>query len=238
MSLIRYMFLRGYAVCDKSLFLKMLLIVFGLTFGASLALANDPAGDSSKSEKASGAEENVHIGHANAGPDLNKPEDFKWDLSLYTFVVFLLLVGVLGKFAWGPIVQGLEKREHGIASQIESAEKANQHAQELLADYEKKLATAQEQVKAMHDDARKVAETTKQSILTEAKAGAEAERDRAVKDIELATDKALKELAEKSANLAVDLAGKIVKAKLTASDHSKLIQEAVAKFPQTTPGRN
>ena len=201
----------------------------------ALLLAAPVAAENSNEPK---VESHEHIGHANAGPELNKPEEYKWDLSLYTFVVFLLLMGILAKFAWGPIAAGLEKREHGIAEQIEAAEEANKEAHGLLAQYEKKLAAAQDQVRAMIEQARQDGESNKQAILAEAKAGAEAEKMRAVRDIELATDKALKDLAERSANLAVELAGKIVKAKLSAADHSKLIQDAVAKFPNATPSRN
>jgi F-type H+-transporting ATPase subunit b len=88
------------------------------------------------------------------------------------------------------------------------------------------------------EEARRDAEHTKQSILAEAKAGAEAERARALHDIESATDAALKTLAERSAELAIDLAGKILQTKLTPDDHQRLIQEAMAKFPETTPSAN
>ena len=88
------------------------------------------------------------------------------------------------------------------------------------------------------EEARRDAEHTKQAILAEAKAGAEAERNRALQDIETATDQALKSLAERSAELAVELAGKILQSKLSAADHARLIQEAMAKFPQSTASSN
>ena len=71
-----------------------------------------------------------------------------------------------------------------------------------------------------------------------AKAGADAERVRALRDIESAADAAVKSLAERSTELAVELAGKIVQSKLTKDDHARLIEEAMAKFPTATPSTN
>jgi len=197
------------------------VMVFGLiaTYGVAGALANSDA-------PAKDADKSTHP----AAEDKPNPMAINPDLAVYTGVVFVVLMLVLSKFAWGPIAAGLEKREHAIAENIDAAERANKEAHEVLGEYEKKLATAQEQVKAMIEEARRDATATKETILAEAKAAAQAEKDRAVREVEMATDKALKELAEKSANIAVDLAGRIVQQKLTANDHAKLIQDAVGKF--------
>jgi len=179
-----------------------------------------------------------HIGTANAGPNLEKPEEIKSDLAFFTFVVFLVLLAILWKFAWGPIIQALERREQAVADHIAQAERNHEQAKLLLAQYEQKLADAANEVRALMEEARRDAEHTKQSILAEAKAGAEAEKARALRDIEAATDSAMETLAQKSAQLAVDLAGKIVRAQLTQADHAKLIQDAIGKFPAAAPGQN
>ncbi|MGC4003522.1 MAG: hypothetical protein QM811_10455 [Pirellulales bacterium] len=111
-------------------------------------------------------------------------------------------------------------------------------ARAMLADYENKLSGAAEQVKAMLDEAKRDADTTKAGIIAEAKAAAEAEQQRAVRDIRAATDGALKELAEKSADLAVDLAGKMLQAKMTKDDHARLVQDGVSKFIAGGPSKN
>ena len=179
-----------------------------------------------------------HIGTANAGPNLEKPEEIKSDLAFFTFVVFLVLLAILWKFAWGPIIQALERREQAVADHIAQAERNHEQAKLLLAQYEQKLADAANEVRALLEEARRDAEHTKQSILAEAKAGAEAEKARALRDIESATDAAMETLAERSAQLAVDLAGKIVRAQLSQADHAKLIQDAIGKFPAAAPGQN
>ena len=135
-------------------------------------------------------------------------------------------------------MQALEGREQNIANHIADAERIHQEAKALLAQYEQKLAAAASEVREMMEQARRDAELARQTILAEAKAGAEAERVRALHEIESATDAALESLSERSAQLAVELAGKILKFKLTSDDHARLVQEALAKFPAAASSAN
>ena len=159
------------------------------------------------------------------------------DLALWTLGVFVVLLAVLWKFAWGPILAGLEKREHAIAHEIADAKHQHEEANALVAKYESRLAAAGDEVRALLDEGRRDAEQAKQAILAEAKSAAEAERLRALREIESATDGALRSLAERSAQLAVELAGKIVRRNLTSADHARLVDEAVEKFT-VTPSQN
>jgi F-type H+-transporting ATPase subunit b len=160
----------------------------------------------------------------------SNPLEWKTDLALWTGVVFLLLATILWKFAWKPIAEGLDKRERNVADQIAQAEAANQQAQQILADYQRKLAAAQDQVRGILDQGRKNAEHLGRQLIDKAKEDAQSEYQRAVQQIDAATAAAIKELANQSATLAVELAGKIVRAKLNASDHARLIEQAVAGF--------
>lgn len=160
------------------------------------------------------------------------------DLAIWTFVVFIVLLLVLSKFAWGPIVEALENREKGIADNIAAAEATKEEARRLLADYERKLADASNEVRELLEEARRDAEHTKGQILAEAKAAAEAEHRRATREVNSAKDVALHAIAEAGADMAVDLASRIVKKQLNAADHTQLIREAVAQFPQTKPSEN
>ncbi len=178
---------------------------------------------------APGAAEHGDAGHAAATPN---PLRWKTDLALWTLVVFLVLFTVLYKFAWGPIATGLDKREHRIAEHVAAAEKAHRDAQDMLAQYDRKLTSVQDEVRAILDEARRDAEHTGQQIRAQAQSEGEAFKARAEREIDTATQQALRSLAEQAANLAVDLAGKIVKTRLTAADHAGLIADAVAKFPE------
>jgi len=165
-------------------------------------------------------------------------QEIKGDLAIWTAAVFLVLLLILWKFAWKPLAQGLDKRERGINEQIAQAEQANQQARDLLAHYEQKLAGSQEQVRAILEQARRDAEQVGRDMLEKAKGEARAEHQRALRQIETATAVALKELAELSATLAVELAGKIVHAQLNPQDHAQLIEQAVADFGREAPSRN
>jgi F-type H+-transporting ATPase subunit b len=196
----------------------------------SVARAADPP-EHVLAEAAAGAAD-----HETHGPA--SPLDFKSDLAIWTAVLFLLLFLVLRKFAWKPIAAALDAREHHIAEGISAAERANAEGRRLLAEYQAKLATAHEEVRAILDEARRDAEHTQQEILARARAEAEIERNRAKAEIELAASQALKDIAHRSADLAVNLAGKIVRAQLTAADHARLIEESLAGFADGDPRRN
>jgi F-type H+-transporting ATPase subunit b len=157
-------------------------------------------------------------------------QNFQTNLALWTAVVFLCLLAVLWKFAWGPLAAALDRREKGIADQIADAEAANQKAKDVLADYEQKLADAKNEVRGIVEQGRRDAEKLGRELLDKAKEEASAEHARAVKQIEAAADAAVKGLADRSAAMAVDLAGKIVSAKLNPADHAQLIEQAVGGF--------
>ncbi|MBN1589973.1 MAG: F0F1 ATP synthase subunit B [Pirellulales bacterium] len=184
-----------------------------------------------RSELAGGRKEMTAEGHKASGTG---PLDWQNDLALWTGIIFLVLLLVLWKFAWGPIADGLAKREKGIANQISEAEQANNDARRLLAEYQQKLAMAAEDVRKMSEQGRRDAEQSGRQIVEAARGDARAEHERALAEIDQATNNALAELAQRSAQLAVELAGKIVKAELRPSDHVELVQQAVAGFTKTS----
>lgn len=169
-------------------------------------------------------------GHGAAAGKPNPLVPDKPDLAVWTGVVFLALLAVLWKFAWGPIIEGLDKREKSVADRIAQADEANRQAQELLAQYERKLAESRDEVRAILDEARRAAEQSGRDLLERAKQEAAAERQRALRQIDSATAAALKELADRGAELALDLAGRIVGAELNPQQHTALVERAVADF--------
>ncbi|MBN2578250.1 MAG: ATP synthase F0 subunit B [Pirellulales bacterium] len=184
------------------------------------------------------AEEDAHAG-SEAG-DIQSPvplrwEDVKTDLALWTGVVFLLLLLALSPL-WKQILQGLDKREKGIADQIDQAEQANRQAQERLEEYEKRLAAAGEEVRALIEQGRRDAEKAGQELIEKAREESKLEQARSLRQIESAEAAALKNLADRSAALALDLAGRIVHAKLSRKDHEALIEQAVSRFAESSSG--
>lgn len=153
------------------------------------------------------------------------------DLLLYTVAVFLLLLAILGKFAWKPIIEAVDKRERLVADQLAAAQAAQEQAQRQLAEHQAKLAGATEEIRQMLDQARREADHQKQQIVASAQQAAADEKKRAVGEITAAKNAALRELAERSVDSALGLAGKIVRRQLQPGDHAELVQEALREFP-------
>lgn len=162
--------------------------------------------------------------------DFESPAWFQTDLAVWSFAVFLALLALLTKFAWKPIMGGLEKREQGIAQQIADTKAANAEARHLLAAYERRLAEASDEVRGMLEEARRDADSARQSIVAEARKAAEEERARATHEIQLAKDDALSQIAEKAGQLAVEVAGKFLREKLGQDDQARLVRESVASM--------
>ena len=178
-----------------------------------------------------------HSGDEAAGHGNTDPLEVKKDLAIWTAVVFLMVMAILWKFAWGPIAEGLDKREQGIADDISAAEKSNADARELLQQYQDKLTASEEEIRQMIEAGKRDAEKIGDGIVEKARAEADADKRRALEEIDLATAGALKDLAQRSASLAVDLAGKIVSQKLDRKAHSSIIEKAVSRFSDT-PSKN
>ncbi|HCW77579.1 MAG TPA: F0F1 ATP synthase subunit B, partial [Gemmatimonadetes bacterium] len=71
--------------------------------------------------------------------------DINTGLSFWTLVVFAILVLILGKYAWGPILAAVDAREKGIQTALDEAAERNQEAEKLLANYKENLADARRQ---------------------------------------------------------------------------------------------
>ncbi|MDO4574350.1 MAG: F0F1 ATP synthase subunit B [Planctomycetia bacterium] len=170
-------------------------------------------------------------GHGEAGGNpLNPLEGIRADLALWTCVTFLVVLGILWKFAWAPIMEGLDKREGYVLAQRSDAEKANEDAKSLLAEYRAQLAQAKSEIQQMRAEAAVNAEKAATLLMNKAKADIQNERKAASAEIASAKIQAQKELAATSAKLAVELAGTILKKDLDMASHRKLIDQTVAKF--------
>jgi len=137
---------------------------------------------------------------------------------------------VLKKFAWPQITEALEERERKIAATIADANAKLEDAKKLYAEHEAKLTAAAGEVRALLDEARRDAEVTKKGIEAEGQKVAKEELDRALREIHRARDAAVQDLAVSSANVAIDLAQKIIREKLTPETNNQIVRDAIAKL--------
>jgi F-type H+-transporting ATPase subunit b len=165
-------------------------------------------------------------------PSLN-PMEFFSNTAFWTLVIFLAVVAILYKFAFGPIAKALDEREQGILGNIAAAQKQNDDAKELLKQYQAKLDASKEEVRQILESAKKDAARQADDIVTKARDAAGLERDRAMKEIESATTSALQSIAERSATLATNLAGKMIRAEVKPEQHRNLIDAALQEFTRS-----
>ena len=148
--------------------------------------------------------------------------------ALWTLVIFGVLVWVLGRYAWGPILRGLQGRENYIRQALEKAKADREAGEALLRDYEAKLATARAEVEGMLEEARRDAEALRQREEERTREEAEQMIARARREIEVATETAVKELYTHAGRLATDAAGRILQREIKGEDHQRLIDESIA----------
>jgi len=158
------------------------------------------------------------------------PMDWASNTAIWTLAIFLVVVTILYKFAFGPIAKALDEREQGILNNIASAQKQKEDAKELLKQYQQKLDDSREEVRQIIENAKKDAQRQAEDIVAKARGAAGLERDRAMREIEGATASALQSIAEQSATLATNLAGKMIRAEVKPEQHRNLINAALQEF--------
>lgn len=148
--------------------------------------------------------------------------------ALWTLVIFVVVLVVLGKFAWGPILGALQKREDFIRESLDKAKRDRDEAEARLKEYADRLAQARAEASALVDEGRRDADAVKRRIEEEARQEAEKIVARGKREIEIATDTALQEIYSLASRLTTEVASKVVGRELTPQDHERLIAESIA----------
>ena len=144
--------------------------------------------------------------------------------TLYTLITFVLLLLILWKFAWGPIVKGLEAREEKIHGAIEQAQRDREQAEKLLKEYEKKLTTASQEISERLTKADKEAQARIDQAKTEATEEGNKLLARAKEEIEAQKQKVSAELRAEVAELASSIASAAIGESFAKEDHLRIIQ--------------
>jgi F-type H+-transporting ATPase subunit b len=152
------------------------------------------------------------------------------DLGIWTLVVFLLLMFILKKFAWGPMLEGLHKRETNIRAAIDEATRTRDDAKRIQGELQKQMDNAAGRVRELLDEARKDAQQLKEDMTASARKEIQEERDRQRREIEMAKDQALQQIWQESAQLATMISSKAIRRQLTVEDHRRLVDEALGEL--------
>lgn len=159
------------------------------------------------------------------------------EVSLWTILVFLILMSVLRKYAWAPIRDGLDKREQALAKDKYDAEQARREAALLREQLQAEMARANETIRQMVEKARQDAQQTAAEELARGKAELAAERQRLHREIRIAEDDALNNIWGQSVQLATLISSKAIRKQLGDGDHRAELDGALAEFKSAARSR-
>lgn len=152
--------------------------------------------------------------------------DFSFGLFFWQIIILLVVIFLLGKFAWKPIVEALEAREEGIADALAAAENAKREMANLKTDNERLLKEARAERDAMIKEAREMKET----LITEAKEEAQAQGEKMISQAKAAIESekqaALNILKNQVSSLSIEIAEKLMKDQLENKEaQTKLVEK-------------
>lgn len=146
---------------------------------------------------------------------------------VFQLLMFLILLALLKKYAWGPLMGIMQAREEHIANEIEEAEKSRAEAKKLLEEQRSLLKEARTEAQSLIDNAKKQGEVQREEIISLARQEAERVKESAKLEIEQEKEKAVSEIREQVATLSVLIASKIIEKELSVEDQEKLINEYI-----------
>jgi len=147
--------------------------------------------------------------------------------AIWTLAIFLLVVTILGKFAWGPVLALLQEREKFIHKSLADAKRDREEAEARLKEYAAKIQAARAESAALVDEARRDAERLREDLKQRARTEADGMIQNAERQISLQTQRAIQEIRREAVDLSVAIASKIIQRNLTKEDNQRLIDEAI-----------
>jgi F-type H+-transporting ATPase subunit b len=176
---------------------------------------------------------------AESAGDQQQETLFSGDLGnvFWTGLIFVGLLVVLGKYAWRPMLDALNRREQFIRETIQTAQKDRAEAERLMAEYRQMMARSNQEAQAIIERGRQDAEVVRQQLHKQAQAEADQMIERARQEIGLTRQSALQDLQNLAADLSVEVAGKIIQRSLTDADQQRLVAESLKELAATDNGR-
>ena len=154
-------------------------------------------------------------------------------LFFWTIAVFLVLLFLLRKFAWGPLLAALEERQAGIRKSLDDADEARRELAEVQTKASALIGKARMEADAILSEARADGVRIRQELRDLAQKEAEAITRNAQQQIQLERDRAVTELRQEAVDLSVLIASKLVRRNLTREDNAALIEDALQQVDST-----
>jgi F-type H+-transporting ATPase subunit b len=148
-------------------------------------------------------------------------------LFIWTIVTFLVLLALLARFAWRPLLDALETRQNAIRKSLDDAQHARQELERLNAESAQIIAKGRVEADAIIAQSRSDGERLREEIRQKARAEADNIVRNAERQIQLETTRALEQLRHEAVDLSVAIASKIIQRNLSKDDNARLIDEAL-----------
>ncbi|MBI4617313.1 MAG: F0F1 ATP synthase subunit B [Planctomycetes bacterium] len=150
--------------------------------------------------------------------------------TVWTWITFAVVLAVLWKFAWNPLLSSLDARSARIKADLDAAEKERSDAEGLRRQYEERIAQADRDAAAIVADGKADAEVTAKEILEGARKEAEAIKARANREIDQAKMRALVEVWTQGADLSCRIASRVLERAVAPDDHRRLIDDTIEEY--------
>jgi F-type H+-transporting ATPase subunit b len=148
-------------------------------------------------------------------------------LIFWTVITFVILLLILKKMAWKPILAALSQREDAIKESLEKAEKAKEEAQKVLKENQASIAKAEEESKKIIEQSRAYADKLKDQMLKDSKEQAQKIIQDATSEIERKKEETFNELKTKVAEIAIQAAEKLLDENLNKDSNKKLVNKYI-----------
>jgi len=149
--------------------------------------------------------------------------DVNLGLTVWTSIVFLALLGILWKYAWGPVLAAVEERERRIQDTLDEAANEREESAKLLAEHRQQMANARRQTQQLIAEGRDAGEKVRREIEEEARVEGQALIERARETIENEKEAALEVLRKESVDLALAVATKLMQESLDEAKDRELV---------------
>jgi F-type H+-transporting ATPase subunit b len=151
-------------------------------------------------------------------------------LFIWTILTFLVLLTLLAKFAWGPLLQALEGRRKGIEKALEGAALAKAELERLNQESAQIIAKARQEADAIIIRSRSDAEALREELRQKARAEADGIIRNAERQIQSETARALQQIRHEAVDISVAIASKIIQRNLSKEDNERLIDDALKQI--------
>jgi F-type H+-transporting ATPase subunit b len=148
-------------------------------------------------------------------------------LFIWTIVTFLVLLALLAKFAWKPLLQALESREETIRKSLDDAQQARQELERLNQESAQMIAKARQEADTIVARSRTDAERLKEDMRQEARAESATIVKNAERQIQLETGRALERIRHEAVDLSIAIASKVIGRNQSKDDNERLIEDAL-----------